>query len=103
MLTFLYTLIIALSVLTFFVILKKTGVSGIFIILGSLLVLIPDRFLIQELTENYLESINEREGSLGVWLEIWMSLRIALSLILVLVGFSLFKKDKTAEPDGIGQ
>ena len=64
--------------------------------------MIPNHFFVLPLTEIYFDSIEKREGSMGVWLETWISLKVALSLILVFVGFSLMKINQKADPGAGG-
>jgi hypothetical protein len=97
MIMLLYSLVIILSVLIFVLIFKRLGKPGLCVIISYLIFLIPDRIIIQKLKELYLNFVIEKGVSLGVWLEVGITLKILFSLVLSFVGFLLLKSNRAQQ------
>ena len=98
-----YSLIVILSLVASFLILKKTGAIGILIILAYLIISIPDHLLMKALTDVYLDNEMSDVTSWVIWVEVGVPLRMLFSLALLSFGFYLLKKKQKADPVAVRQ
>jgi hypothetical protein len=98
MLPILQILVVALTLVAFLVVLKKTGAAGILIISSYVILLIPDRFFIELLSNIYFDNELGKVTNIADWLESGMSLLVLASVVLLLVFFVLkIKKENRNE------